>query len=324
MFRAILSDYSPRVEPFGLDESFVDVTGNRKHGGNGEAIADEIRGRVKFELGVTVSIGVSYNKIFAKLGSDIKKPDATTVITEGNYRDVTWPLPAADLFGVGRRMQSRLAKYDIRTIGDIANCDPALLQNWFGKWGLFLHTYANGQDRSPVAETGSESAVKSIGNSTTCPRDLENDGDAHIVFQNLAESIAERMREQGFMAKTVQISLRTNDLFWFERQMQLTQPTHVSTELCAAAMTLLRQNWKWEKPLRSIGIRGTNLVPIDQPRQIYLFYDEKRREKAEKLEYVIDDIRRRFGHYAVDRALLLLDDKLGKLNPKEDHLNPTG
>lgn len=324
MFRAILSDYSPRVEPFGLDESFLDVTGIHMRGGDGQAIADDIRERVKFELGVTVSVGVSYNKIFAKLGSDLKKPDATTVITEGNYRDVAWPLPAADLFGVGRRMQLKLAKYGIKTIGDIANCDPALLQNWFGKWGLFLHVYANGRDNSPVAETGVESAVKSIGNSSTCPRDLENDLDAHIVFQNLAESVAERMREQGFMAKTVQISLRTNDLFWFERQMQLTQPTHVSTELCAAAMTLLRQNWSWERPLRSIGIRGANLVPISQPRQLYLFYDEKRREKAERLEYAIDDIRRRFGHYAVDRALLLLDDKLGKLNPKSDHLNPTG
>ena len=324
LFRAILSDYSPRVEPFGLDESFMDVTGSRKHGGDGKAIADEIRERVRFELGVTVSVGVSYNKIFAKLGSDLKKPDGTTVITEDNYRDVAWPLPAADLFGVGRRMRVKLAKYDIMTIGDIATCDPALLQNWFGKWGYFLYAYANGLDTSPVAETGAESAVKSIGNSSTCPRDLENDEDAHIVFQNLAESVAERMREQGFMAKTVQISLRTNDLLWFERQLQLTQPTHVSTELCDAAMSLLRRNWTWDKPLRSIGIRGANLMPIRHPRQLCMFYDERRREKLERLEYTVDEVRRRYGHYAIDRALLLLDDKLGKLNPKADHINPTG
>ncbi|MCL1835217.1 MAG: DNA polymerase IV [Oscillospiraceae bacterium] len=324
LFRAILSDYSPRVEPFGLDEAFLDVTGSGKYGGDGGAIADEIRGRVKFELGVTVSVGVSYNKIFAKLGSDMKKPDGTTIITEGNYRRVAWPLPASDLLGVGRRMTVKLAKYNILTIGDIASCDPDLLQNWFGKWGLFLYTYANGLDTSPVAETGSESAVKSIGNSSTCPRDLVNDEDAHIVFQNLAESVAERMREQGFMAKTVQVSLRDNDLSWFERQMQLPQPTHVSTELCSAAMSLLRQNWKWEKPLRSIGIRGVNLIPIRQPRQLSLFYDERRREKAERLEYAIDDVRRRFGHYSIDRAMLRFDSVLGRLDPKADHLNPTG
>ena len=325
LFRNILADYSPQVEPFGLDESWVDVTGCLPKYGSGESIANEIRERVKFELGVTVSVGVSYNKIFAKLGSDIKKPDATTVITEENYRDVVWPLPAADLLGVGRATQSKLTAYGIKTIGDLAMCDPGILKSWFGKWGLFLHTYANGQDSSPVAEVGMESIIKSVGNSTTCPRDLLDDDDAHIVFQNLAESVAERMREQGLMAKTVQISLRTNDLFWFERQMALPQPSHVSTELCDAAMRLLRQNWKWEKPLRSIGIRGTNLVPIDRIRQLSLFADERRREKAEALEYTIDDIRRRFGHYAIDRALLLLDDKLGKLNPVADHtIHPVG
>ena len=325
LFREILADYSPQVEPFGLDESWLDVTGSLEKYGSGERIADEIRERVKFELGITVSVGVSYNKIFAKLGSDIKKPDATTVITESNYRDVVWPLPAADLLGVGRATLAKLTAYGVKTIGDLANCDPGILKSWFGKWGLFLHVYANGRDNSPVAEIGMEGIVKSVGNSTTCPRDLLNDDDAHIVFQNLAESVAERMREQGLMARTVQISLRTNDLFWFERQMALPQPTFISTEICDAAMKLLRQNWHWEKPLRSIGVRGTNLVPINRIRQLSLFADEQRREKAERMEYAIDDIRRRFGHYAIDRALLLLDDKLGKLNPKADHtIHPVG
>ncbi|MCL2060930.1 MAG: DNA polymerase IV [Oscillospiraceae bacterium] len=325
MFNDILSDYSPQVEAFGIDESWADVTGALKRGRGGQAIADEIRGRVKFELGVTVSVGVSYNKIFAKLGSDVKKPDATTVISEDNYRDIVWPLPAADLLGVGRATEAKLAKYGVRTIGGIAQCGPDLLQSWLGKWGLYLHAYANGRDTSPVADAGSGFAIKSVGNSTTCPRDLENDQDAHIVFQNLAESVAERMREQGLMAKTVQVSLRTNDLFWFERQMALPQPTHISTELCGAAMALLRRNWHWGKPLRSVGIRGANLVPIGQPRQMSLFADEKRREKAEAIEYAVDGIRRRFGHCAIDRALLLLDGKLGKLDAKADHgIHPTG
>jgi DNA polymerase-4 len=325
LFRAILYDYSPQVEPFGLDESWVDVTGCMARYGSGERIANEIRERVKFELGITVSVGVSYNKIFAKLGSDIKKPDATTVITEDNFHEVVWPLPAADLLGVGRATQIKLKNYCIATIGDIAKTNPDVLKSWFGKWGLFLYAYANGLDSSPVAEAGNENVVKSVGNSTTCPRDLENDEDAHIVFQNLAESVAERMRELGLMAKTVEISLRSNDLSSFTRQSTLRQPTHISTELCGEALKLLRANYRWNKPLRSIGIRGTNLVPIGAARQLSLFDDEAKRERIERMEYVIDDIRRRFGHFAIERALMRVDPKLGKLNAKDEHvIHPVG
>lgn len=325
MFRAILYDYSPQVEPFGLDESWCDVSGSLKLFGNGKKIADEIRARVKFELGITVSVGVSYNKIFAKLGSDIKKPDATTVITEDNYREVVWPLPAAELLGVGRATQIMLSKYGIKTIGDIATCDPNHLKRWFGKWGLYLHTFANGLDTSPVTEAGEEKVIKSVGNSTTCPRDLENDEDAHIVFQNLAESVAERMRELGLQAGTVEISLRSNDLFWFTRQMKLSRPTHISGELCSAAMKLLRENYKWERPLRSIGVRGANLVPIGMSRQLSLYEDEAKHERAEKLEDVVDDIRRRCGHFAISRAFMLNDPMLGKFSAKNEHaIHPIG
>ena len=325
LFRKILMDYSDQVEPFGLDENWVDVTGSKTLFGTGEAIANEIRERVKFELGVTVSVGVSFNKIFAKLGSDMKKPDATTVITEDNFRDIVWPLPAADLLGVGRSTQVKLLQFGIRTIGDIARIKPQKLQSWFGKWGLFLYAYANGQDTSTVKPISHEIGVKSVGNSTTCPRDLENEQDAHIVFQNLAESVAERMRELGLMAKTVQISLRANDLAWCERQMALPKPSMISLELTAAAMILLRKHYRWEKPLRGIGIRGTNLVPIEKLQQVTIFDDGAKRERAEKLEYTIDNIRRRFGYYSVQRALLTIDEKLGNLNAKTDHIiHPLG
>ena len=325
MFRKILMDYSPQLEPFGLDESWVDVSGALWKYGSGEKIADEIRERVKFELGITVSVGVSYNKIFSKLGSDIKKPDATTVITESNFKEVVWPLPASDLLGVGRAMQGKLKKHCIRTIGDIAACDPEYLQTWFGKWGLFLWTYANGLDSSPVAMAGEEAVVKSVGNSTTCPRDLENEQDCHIVFQNLAESVAERMRELGLMAQTVEISLRRTDLTSFTRQKTLRSPTHISTELCAGAMDLLRRHYNWEQPLRSIGIRGTNLMPINSTRQFSLFEDEEARQRRERLEYTIDGIRRRFGHYAIDRALLRFDTLLGREDAKSTHvIHPIG
>ncbi|MCL2223054.1 MAG: hypothetical protein FWC20_12010 [Oscillospiraceae bacterium] len=176
-----------------------------------------------------------------------------------------------------------------------------------------------------MAATGEESIIKSVGNSTTAPRDIENEYDAHIVFQNLAESVAERMRELGLQAKTVEIWLRRNDLSGFNRQKTLPQPTHISTELCSAAMNLLRANYKWEAPLRSIGIRGVNLVPIGTTHQLSFFDDEAKRYRAEKLEYAIDEIRRRFGHYAIDRVLLHFDSKLGKLNPKEEHvIHPVG
>ena len=325
MFRKILAEYSDQVEPFGLDESWADVTGSLGILGTGEKIANEIRKRVKFELGVTASVGVSYNKIFAKLGSDLKKPDATTVITKTDFRDKVWPLPAGDLLGVGRATQVKLRRYGVTTIGQIANTEPKVLQGWFGKWGLFLSCYANGLDSSPVKQQEYETAVKSVGNSTTCPRDLEDENDCHIVFQNLAESVAERMRDLGLMAQTVGISLRTSDLDWCTRQTRLKVPSMISTELTGAAMMLLRQHYRWEKPLRSIGIRGENLVPIGGARQLSLLPDDARREKEERMEYVIDDIRRRFGHKAINRALLAADDKLGKLNPKADHvIHPIG
>jgi DNA polymerase-4 len=325
LFRGILSEYSPQVEPFGLDESWVDVTGVLWRYGSGERIADEIRARVKSELGITVSVGVSFNKVFAKLGSDMKKPDATTVITEENYRDVVWPVPASELLGVGRSTGRKLHRYGIRTIGDIARCEPALLQSWFGKWGLFLWTYANGLDASPVHETGGESVVKSVGNSTTAPRDLEDEGDCHIVFQNLAESVAERMRDLGLMARTVEISLRASDLSWCTRQRALGTPTHISTELCDTAMCLLREHYSWEKPLRGVGIRGTDLVPIGSPWQVSLFRDAGRREKLEQMEFVVDGIRHRFGHFSVSRALLMTDSKLGRLDAKAEHtIHPVG
>ncbi|MCL1848361.1 MAG: DNA polymerase IV [Clostridiales bacterium] len=325
LFRRILMDYSDQVEPFGLDESWADVTASSRVYGSGEVIADTIRERVRFELGVTASVGVSFNKIFAKLGSDIKKPDATTVITERNFRDVVWPLAAGELLGVGRATQAKLKYYGIDTIGGIATAEPALLQRWFGKWGLFLYTYANGMDDSAVKQVSYEAAVKSVGNSSTCPRDLENEQDAHIVFLNLAESVAERMRDLGVMAQTVQISLRTNELEWCERQMALPLPSMIATELADTAMRLLRKHYRWEKPLRSIGIRGTNLVPAGNMRQLSVFDNEERRQAMEQLEYTIDDIRRRYGYRSIGRALLSTDEKLGKLDAKADNvIHPVG
>ena len=323
--RQIYADYSDQIEPFGLDEAWVDVTGSTHLYGDGETIAQTIRERVKFELGITVSVGASWNKVYAKLGSDYKKPDAVTVFTRDNYRDLVWPLPVDDLLYVGRATGRKLHERSVHTIGELANTDPRWLRSWFGKWGDVLYTFANGEDPSPVAQAGDEAIIKSIGNSTTTPRDLMNEQDAAIIFYMLAESVAERLRDHGFLARTVQISLRDNGLFTFERQCKLAQPTCLSGELHTAAMKLLRANYNWIKPLRSIGIRGTDLVPATSPTQLTLFEDQAQRERYERLERSIDDIRRRFGHYAVCRAVCTMDKTLNNISPKDEHtIHPVG
>lgn len=325
MARAIYSSYTDQVESFGLDECWLDISGSTHLFGDGATIAEEIRERVKRELGITVSIGVSYNKVFAKLGSDLKKPDAVTVLTQENYRERVWPLPVADLLYVGRATARKLNGYGIETIGQLANIDPELLHTWFGKVGHILSCFANGQDSSPVMRVGDEAVIKSIGNSTTTPRDLTCDLDAKIVYYMLAESVAERLRDHGLLARTIQISVRDNGLFWFQRQKRLKNPTCLSSELCETAMTLLRENCRWQNPLRSIGICGCDLIPATTPKQLMLFENEAGREKQERLERTIDDIRRRFGHYAIYRSVVEFDSTLQHINPKGDHtIHPIG
>ena len=326
MAREIYADYTDLVEPLGLDEVWCDVTGTQKLRERGlEALANEIRERVKFELGITVSVGASWNKIFAKLGSDYKKPDAVTVFTPENYRDKVWPLPAADLLGVGRATERKLALRGIHTRGDIAAAPPSMLRGFLGKWGLILHDFATGYDTSPVARAGDEAVIKSIGNSTTTPRDLCCDEDAGIVYWMLCESVAERMRESGFLCRGVQVHIRDNELASFERQLKLESPTCLASTLHEAAMRLLRENWDWHKPLRSIGVRATDLLPASTPVQCSIFEDSERQEKRERLERSVDDLRRRFGHYCVGRAVCVSDPTLRNISPKDEHvIHPVG
>ena len=318
MAKAILRQYSDRVESFGMDEAWVDVTGCSER--SGYQVADEIRRRVFSELGVTVSVGVSFNKIFAKLGSDYKKPDAVTVFSRENYRERVWPLPASALLYVGPATARKLALMGIETIGDIAAAPVELLEQRLGKWGCMISSFANGWDSTPVALADDKPAIKSIGNSTTTPRDLTCDMDADIVYHMLCESVAARLREQGFMAGGVQISLRDSTLYTFERQSPLASPSAIAGDLHSAAMALLRENYNWSKPLRSIGIRAIDLVPASSPLQTTMFESPERRAKREKLELAIDEIRRRFGRVAISRVITTCDSSLTNLNPKEDNV----
>ncbi len=317
--RNIYNYYTDLVESFGIDECWLDVTESSKLFGSGEKIANEIRERMKNELGITCSIGVSYNKIFAKLGSDIKKPDATTVITRDNFKKEVWPLPVSDLLYVGRATCRKLMNIGVYTIGDLANLNIGFLKTYLGKWGEYLWTFANGFDETPVAKSDFDSVIKGIGNSMTTPRDLVNNEDVKILLYVLSESVAERLRRHNFKSKTIQIYVRDNQLQSFDRQAQLSDYSCIANVIAQKAYEIFLKNYTWEKPIRSIGVRATDLVTADTNVQLSIFDDEKHKKKKERLEYSIDEIRKRFGHYSVQRALFLKDKDLNA-NPIEDNV----
>ncbi len=316
--RDIYARYTDRIEPFGLDECWLDVTGSGLFG-DGLQIAEEIRERVKFELGITVSIGVSYNKIFAKLGSDYKKPDAVTLITKKNFKSIVWPLPASDLLYVGRATTGKLRNCGIYTIGDLACRTPEYLHTVFGKVGYMLYAFANGLDAEPVCALGDTAVIKSIGNSTTAPRDLENETDVKIVYYVLAESVARRMREQGFRCRTVCVSVRDNELVSFIRQCKLKRYTANAKEIAESAMDLFRQNYTWPKPIRSVGISCTDFEHENSHFQLDFYESYEKRAKMESLDKTVDTLKSRFGNYCIQRGLMLSDAGLSGFNPYDDH-----
>lgn len=326
--RRIYSDYTDLVEPYGLDESWLDITDSARMLGtaDGMSIAREISDRIRRELGITVSIGISWNKIFAKFGSDYKKPDAITRISRENYRDILWSAPVSDLLFVGRRTDIKLRKYGILTIGDLANADPEFLHNIFGKIGYVLYAFARGEDRTPVAAMGQCAPIKSVGNSTTTPRDLVNNSDVRMVIYLLSESVAARLRENHFVGDVVGISVRDNGLYSFTRQHKIRIPTNISEEIAGSAYELFKANYTWEHPIRSIGVRVSGLVPDTTPHQTDLFNTEALRDKYLKADLAVTDIRRRFGYESVLRGIMYFDRGLSGLDAKaEDHMiHPVG
>lgn len=324
MAREIYLEYTDQVENFGCDEAWLSVEKSRGIKGDGMTIAKEISDRIKTELGITVSIGVSWNKIFAKLGSDYKKPDAITLISRENYKRIVWPLPASDLLYVGRSTSRKLSSVGIRTIGDLANADPSHLHSLLGKMGYVLHGFANGLDDSPVTTDGYHAPIKSIGNSTTTPRDLTCDTDVKIILMALSESVAARLRKNGFCAGVVEISIRDNGLFSFTRQVKLKRATNITDEIMKAAYGLFQSHYLWEHPIRSLGVRGSNLTLDHMPVQLSLFTDEELRERQEKLDRMTDEIRRRFGYFAIQRAFMKQDEQLSGLDAGTHTVHPVG
>lgn len=322
MCRRIYSDYTDHIENFGLDEAWLDVSANDA---SGEEIAHEIRERIKAELGITVSIGVSFNKIFAKFGSDYKKPDAVTVITPENFRDIVWPQPVEELLYVGRSTKKKLNRMGVYTIGELAAFPLPVLRSNFGKWGDVLYTFSNGLDASPVMHADESTAIKSIGNSTTAIRDLENDEDVKMIFMVLCDSVCRRLREQGAKAGLVAIWVRDKELASFTRQHKLSSPTDITEEILGTAMDLFRANYDWKKSIRSLGVSVGELIPANSPAQMTLLLDERRRERMERLDRSLDGLKRRFGSFCVRPATLIKDPSLAGFSPKEEHIiHPVG
>ncbi len=318
--REIYCDYTNRVEPFGLDEAWLDVTGE-----DGARLADEIRRRIKLELGITVSIGVSFNKVFAKLGSDLRKPDAVTRISKENYRQVVWPLPVTDLLCVGRATGERLTRNGIHTIGQLAQAPDKLLRVLLGKNGELLQNFARGLDGSPVAAFDASPQIKSVGNSTTLPRDLVCQEDATRVLYVLADSVGRRLREQGLLGRCVSVGMRTNGLDCFSRQVTLERPTDMTEDIHSVACELVGQNYNWATPMRSIGVSVSGLTTVAQGVQTDFFTDTERRLKRERLQSVSDRLKERFGNKCILPATLLADGELTGFDPKRDHvIHPVG
>lgn len=308
--RAIYQRFTDRVEPYGMDECWLDITGCDYVCGDGMEAAETIRRTVREELGLTVSIGVSFNKIFAKLGSDMKKPDAVTEITEENFREKVWPLPASDLLYVGRATNAKLANYGIHTIGDIAGADPQCLRRLLGINGLELWKYAAGKDDARVMHKDFASPMKSVGHGITCYADLETSEEVWKVMLELSQDIGHKLRVHELAATGVQISIRGNNLFGKQYQAKLSQSTQSPMVLARKARELFEMNYRWSTPVRAVCVRAINLVPQGQPEQLDLFTDIAYLEKMNKLDLAIEEIRRRFGKRAVYSACLMGELKM--------------
>jgi DNA polymerase-4 len=300
--REMYSEYTDRVEPFGLDECWLDMTGIVSDYEEAEEIALEIRQRVKEEFKLTCSVGISFNKVFAKLGSDYKKPDATTVFSDTNWKEKIWPLPVSDLLFVGKHTADKLSKINVKTIGDLAATDCEFISRYLGKAGVVLWEYANGMDDAPVAELGYKRVPKSVGNSTTTAEDMTSDREIERTLHMLSESVAMRLRKHGLKGTVVQITVRDRDLGIYEKQGILYKATDDAKEIYTAAQKLFKDSYDWSKGVRSIGVRCTKLVRADSGEQLSIFQEAKKSERDERLNKAIDDINRRYGTSVIKSA----------------------
>ncbi|MBR4889322.1 MAG: DNA polymerase IV [Clostridia bacterium] len=315
--REMYSQYTDQVESFGADECWLDVTGSGLLFGSGEKIAHELRERMKKELGLTVSVGVSFNKVFAKLGSDMKKPDAVTILSRENFKEKVWPLPVGELLFAGPATCEKLRRRGITNIGQLAHAPVRFLEYTLGKLGPQLHKYANGEDDSPVLRPDQLPPVKSIGNSTTAAHDLTSPEDIRITLYVLCESVSARMREAGFNARTVQLTIKDNTLQKQECQCRLEPANHTAKALFDAAYKLY-QTHKPTRPVRLLGVTATGFEDEEEA-QLSFLPEAKTLERVEKLETAVDTLREKYGDKTLQRGLMFLDRSLSDVTPKKEH-----
>ncbi len=326
----IFLDYTDMVEPFSIDESWLDVTGSIRLFGSGRKIADTIRERVKNELGITLSAGVSFNKIFAKMGSEYKKPDATTEITRENYKDILWPMPVSELFFCGWSTAQKLVSMGISTIGDLAQADPAVLEKALGKQGPMLRTYARGEDDSPVRLYDQKEKIKSVGNGLTFTHDLTSDDEILTALTDLSDTVASRLRKYQLKAYGIKVDIKDSALKVVSHQKQLIKPTDLADEIREYAHEIVNSTWQSGKPVRMLTVTGINLVDEDEGEQLSLFAageqtslltdntsdvssnliigEDTAHEKSESVERTMDEIRKKFGNSSIKFGRVIGND----------------
>ena len=314
LLHGIYRRYTDQVEPFGMDECWLDVTYSP---GDPLEIAEEIRQAVKDELGLTVSIGVSFNKVFAKLGSDYKKPDAITQISKEHFKEIVWPLPCSDLLYCGNATTAKLGSMGVRTIGGIASLPVEVMQRKFGKNGVALWKYANGLDDSRVAHQDYTAPAKSVGHGITCVADLENMDEARKVIFALSLDIGYKLRYMNLRATGVQLYVRDSELSFCSWQKKLEMATQDEGTIALAAYSLLEEKYSWRNPIRSITVTAIQLDSSQNPTQLSMLLDYERLVRREKLNESIDTIRDRYGKYAVIPALVLDEKKMPVGNDRE-------
>ncbi len=305
----IYYSYTNQVEPFGLDECWLDVTGSEKLFGSGETIAHEIKERIKKELGITVSIGVSYNKIFAKLGSDLKKPDAVTVISKNDFKEIVWPLSTDAIIGIGSKTKKKLMYMNINTLGELAKADANLLKRKLGIRGLYLWHYANGYDTSEVCDYYHRDKIKSISRGVTTKADLNSYDEVKKIFEELAIEVSKKLIEEDLKAGGVRITIRDKNLSYVSFQKIFSETSISALRLNDKAMELFKERYDFKEAIRSLTISAINLTRNTKTEQLSLFAPKKV-IKDDRLEKVFNEIREKFGKDKIGYLGLELNSKM--------------
>ena len=315
----IYTEFTDQVEPFGPDECWLDCTGSQNLFGSGKIMADTIRRTVFERTGLTISVGVSFNKTFAKMASDLKKPDATTVINRGNYKKLLWPLPVGDMLMVGKKTEATLNLLGIKTVGDLACADPSVLTAKLGVNGEKLRKNALGEDKDSVRVYIKSREVESVGHGMTSVRDLWKYSEVDTLISYLADKVATRLRKYGFRGYGVHLDVRKGDLTHKSRQKTLNSPICTAKDIVEACKNLLRDVWHEECAVRTVSISVFTLVPLAECGQIS-FFDDDKRDKNERLENAIDKIRSKYGHDKIVLAGVVGTDFIYDKNDDEDFL----